>query len=199
MADRNILLLFFHPRYEDSRANKVLLEAVKDLPFVKLHDLYEAYPDFNIFVKREQELLSQYGIIVWQHPFFWYSCPPLMKQWLDLVLEYGWAYGEGGQALKGKYFMNALTSAGTFEVYRKGGRNRFTYRELLSPYDQTVYLCQGHYLAPFIVPGAPRLSEEALNNYARRYRVLLEKLHSEEGFAEQLCGQDYANPLLEQL
>lgn len=28
-----------------------------------------------------------------QHPFYWYSTPALLKEWQDLVLEHGWAYG----------------------------------------------------------------------------------------------------------
>ncbi|MDF7639407.1 NAD(P)H-dependent oxidoreductase [Lactobacillus sp. ESL0791] len=26
-----------------------------------------------------------------QFPFYWYSCPPLLKKWEDDVLEHGWA------------------------------------------------------------------------------------------------------------
>ena len=52
--------------------------------------------------KREQELLLQHKIIVWQHPFYWYSSPALLKEWIDLVLEHGWAYGRKGDMLKGK-------------------------------------------------------------------------------------------------
>lgn len=195
MAARKILILFFHPRFEDSRANRILLQAAQKLDFVTVHDLYEEYPDFNISTPREQSLLLQHDIILWQHPFFWYSCPPLMKQWLDLVLEYGWAYGEGGNQISGKYFMNVVSSAGTFEVYKKGGRNRFTYRELLSPFDQSVYLCQAHYLPPFIVPGAPRLSDEALQEYANRYVRLLHFLHEPENNLQETLNKEYFNDM----
>ena len=63
------------------------------------HDLYEAYPDFHIDVEREKALLEEYPRIVWQHPFYWYSTPSLMKEWFDTVLQYGWAYGKGASAL----------------------------------------------------------------------------------------------------
>ncbi|MDP5062318.1 MAG: NAD(P)H-dependent oxidoreductase [Maribacter sp.] len=23
---------------------------------------------------------------MWHHPRYWYSCPPLLKQWIDMVL-----------------------------------------------------------------------------------------------------------------
>ena len=81
-----ILILFGHPAYDRSRVQRRLAEAVSDLPGVTFHDLYELYPDFDVDVPREQELLSAHDAIVLQHPFFWYSTPALVKEWEDLVL-----------------------------------------------------------------------------------------------------------------
>ena len=97
-----ILVLFAHPAFERSRVHRRLVDAVAELPGITFHDLYEAYPDFDVDVRREQKLLLEHDLVVLQHPFFWYSTPPLVKQWEDLVLEHGWAYGTGGNALHGK-------------------------------------------------------------------------------------------------
>ncbi|PZV83050.1 flavodoxin-like protein [Algoriphagus aquaeductus] len=99
---RKILVLFAHPKYEQSDVNHALLEPISHLENIEIRDLYELYPDFNIDIQKEQELLFQHEIIIWHHPIYWYSCPPLLKQWIDLVLEYGWAYGPGGVFLKNK-------------------------------------------------------------------------------------------------
>lgn len=195
MSSRKILVLFFHPRFEDSKANKALVGAISQDASLTFRDVYERYPDFDINVHEEQQLLLNHDIIVWQHPFYWYSCPPLMKQWLDLVLEHGWAYGKGGTQLKGKWFINAMTSGGNFEVYQKGGRNNFTYRELLSPFEQTVNLCQGIYLPPFIVPGAPKLSTSEMETYATLYSQLLEGLQGDYLNADDLTPYAYFNDL----
>lgn len=96
-----VLILFAHPALEKSRIHSSLIRHVKHLHGVNIHDLYEAYPDFDIDVKREQQLLMMHDVIIWQHPFYWYSSPALIKQWLDLVLEHGWAYG-GETKLQGK-------------------------------------------------------------------------------------------------
>lgn len=77
---RKILVLFAHPKFEHSDANQALVDSVKDLENVQVRDLYELYPDFNINVQAEQEALFEHEVIVWQHPFYWYSCPPLLKQ-----------------------------------------------------------------------------------------------------------------------
>lgn len=94
------------------------MKAASQVDEITFRDLYELYPDFNINIKAEQSMLLAHDIIIWQHPFYWYSCPPLMKKWIDLVLEYGWAYGANGDQLKGKSFLNAITSAGNFEAYK---------------------------------------------------------------------------------
>jgi glutathione-regulated potassium-efflux system ancillary protein KefG len=114
-----------------------------------------------------------------QHPFYWYSAPALVKEWLDLVLEHGWAYGKGGAALKGKIMFNAVTTGGGDDAYRKDGYNRFTMRELLTPFDQTAYLCGMTYLAPFVVHGALRLAGEATGPAVAAYRKVIEALRDE--------------------
>lgn len=193
---QKVLILFFHPRFENSRANRALTEALRNESSFSFRDVYELYPDFNIDVKAEQELLVQHDIIVWMHPFYWYSCPPLMKQWIDLVLAFRWAYGPGGEVLKGKKILNAITSGGGFDAYQHGGRNRFTYREYLIPFDQTATLCHMQYLPPFIVPGAPRLESTELRNYAQQLITTLKMLASGSISDAMIQQNDYLNSLI---
>lgn len=172
----NILILFAHPRFEKSRVNRALIQRISDLPQVTLHDLYEQYPDFNIDADREKKLLIRHQIVIWHHPFYMYSAPALLKQWMDLVLEYGWAHGEGGVFLKDKLIFNTLTSGGTRDVYAKTGYNRFTIGEFLIPFNQTATLCKMIYLPPFAVQGTHLLTDATLASFADLYRTLLEKL-----------------------
>lgn len=171
-----ILVLFAHPALEKSRLNRRLVDAVRDLPGVTVHDLYEEYPDFEIDVAREQELLLEHDGIVFQHPFFWYSTPAMLKQWQDLVLQHGWAYGSQGTALHGKWMMSAITTGGREEAYGPDGRNRFTIRQLLAPIEQTAALCGMDYLPPFVVHGTHRMQEPEMQDHAADYRAVLEGL-----------------------
>lgn len=83
---KKALVILAHPNFAESRGNKVLIEAIQSLPFVKIHDLYEQYPDWQIDVQFEQELLKNYDLVVLQYPLQWYSVPPLLKKWMDEVL-----------------------------------------------------------------------------------------------------------------
>jgi glutathione-regulated potassium-efflux system ancillary protein KefG len=168
-----LLILFAHPALERSRINRRLVEAVRDLQGVTLNDLYEAYPEFDVDVAREQELLAAHDLIVFQHPFYWYSTPALLKQWEDLVLTHGWAYGDGGTALAGKTALSAVTCGGRESTYRPDGFNRHTVRQLLAPIEQTTRLCGMEYLPPFVVHGTHGMAEEAIRGHAADYRRLL--------------------------
>lgn len=91
-----VLLLYAHPESQDSVANRVLLKPATQLSNVTVHDLYAHYPDFFIDIPREQALLREHEVIVFQHPLYTYSCPALLKEWLDRVLSRGFASGPGG-------------------------------------------------------------------------------------------------------
>ena len=176
-AARRVLILFAHPAYQRSRVNRALVESVHGLDGVTFHDLYEEYPTYRINARREQALLTEHDTVVWQHPFYWYSCPALLKEWLDLVLEYGWAYGEGGTALRGRKVLSAITTGGREEAYARGGNNRFSIRELLAPFEQTAALCGMEWLPPFAVHGTVGMEDDAaIAAHAADYRRVIEAL-----------------------
>jgi putative NADPH-quinone reductase len=99
VKEKRTLLLFAHPAYQKSRVNRHLLAAAQQVEGVHIHDLYEEYPNFHIDVPREQNLLLEHDVVVFQHPFYWYSCPALLKEWLDLVLQHGFAFGDEENAV----------------------------------------------------------------------------------------------------
>jgi Putative NADPH-quinone reductase (modulator of drug activity B) len=176
---RKILILFAHPKFEHSDIHARLLASISGLENILVRDLYELYPDFQIDVQKEQEAIFEADILIWQHPIYWYSCPPLLKQWIDLVLEFGWAYGKSGVYLKDKYIFNAVSSGGSAEVYSHTGRNRYTLEEFLRPFEQTAYLCNMRYLKPFHVAGTHNIPKENLDRKAMEYRNFLLKLRDE--------------------
>jgi glutathione-regulated potassium-efflux system ancillary protein KefG len=191
-----ILILFAHPALERSRVQSRLVVHVKHLEGITFHDLYEAYPDFDIDVEREKQLLLDHDIIVWQHPFFWYSAPAIIKQWLDLVLEHGWAYGSKGKMLTGKRVFNAISTGGPLQTYSKTGRNRFTVRELLVPFEQTAVLCNMTYLPPFAVQGTHRLEPGDIELRAVQYEQLLVAMRNDRINETEWNSVSFLNELI---
>ena len=155
-----ILVLFAHPALEKSRVNKQLIKEYKLKDNVTFHDLYQAYPDFDIDIKKEQDLLLTHDIVLLHHPFYWYSIPALLKEWIDLVLEHGWAYGSEGNQLRNKYILQVISTGGKAESYSKDGFVGVTMGELLLPLKKTFKLCKMKYLAPFIVHGTHLIQPE---------------------------------------
>jgi glutathione-regulated potassium-efflux system ancillary protein KefG len=157
---RRILVLFAHPALERSEVNRPLAHATAGIHGVTLVDLYAEYPDFQIDIDREQARLLAHEVIAFMHPLYWYSTPAILKEWQDLVLEHGFAYGAQDTALQGKIFLDVLTAGGAESAYRAAGANQFTIRELLRPLEQMASLCGMRYLPPFALFGARTAAEE---------------------------------------
>lgn len=64
-----ILVLTAHRTPDESRINQALIEAVRPLPNVTVHELIRAYPDYRIDVAREQALLESHDAVVMMFPF----------------------------------------------------------------------------------------------------------------------------------
>lgn len=195
---KKILIQFAHPARKRSKINSALRENVETLDSVTVNDLYACYPDFLIDAKREQKLCEEHDIIIFQHPFYWYSTPAIIKEWLDLVLEHGWAYGKKGKALQGKLVLHALTAGGDDSTYRKDGFNQFTINELISPYQATAKLCNMSWLPPFAVLGIHRgLPADQIAAYAEDYRRTVIALRDDNLDLEQARASHYINSNLE--
>ena len=200
MPSRRLLILFAHPALHKSRVNQLLLSSVQSLPGVTVNDLYESYPNFHVNVAREQALLLEHDVIIFQHPFYWYSSPAILKQWQDLVLEYGFAYGKNGTQLQGKLVLTAISTGGPSSAYQREGYNYFTVRELLAPFEQTVRFCGMTYLPPFVVPGVLGMEDhDELSTYGSVYRRALEALRDNALDLSEVMRLDTLNQAMELL
>ncbi len=193
---KKILILFAHPRLESSRINARLIREIPDEENITFHDLYEKYPDFNVDIEYEQKRLLEHEIIIFHHPFYWYSAPPLLKQWIDMVLEYGWAYGSTGDKLEGKIIFNAITTGGGEEAYCEKGYNTYSINQFMQPFEQTAKLCLMQYLPPFTVMGTHNMSEEQINRAATNYGRLLKVLSNGDFDIERAKSGTYLNEIL---
>ena len=148
------LIILAHPDINSSsNANKVILDALMQQPDIKVKDLYALYPDYKIDVLAEQSALLECDLIVFQYPLHWYSVPSVLKAWVDSVLLYGFAYGEGGNKLLGKKLLISTTIGGPEESYRPGGHNSFPMSDFLKPLQQTALFCGMDFINPILSYG----------------------------------------------
>ena len=194
---KKVLILFAHPALQKSRVNKHLIAGLKNLNGITFHDLYQRYPDFDIEIKQEQKLLEEHDVIIFHHPFFWYSTPAILKEWQDLVLEHDWAYGSKGNALKDKIFFNLITSGGSLEAYSETGYNKNTIKTLLAPIIQTAKLCKMIFLPPYVVSGTHSITPEEIQTHKKNVVTLLSLLRDEQLDIDKAIPMNYLNEYLE--
>ncbi len=169
-----IYVLAAHPHWRDSRVNRRLLAAARTLGSVDVNDLYGSYPDYVIDVPSERARAAGAQLIVMLHPIHWYSMPPLQKLWLDEVLGYGWAYGNGGNALQGKDLWLVATTGGPEESYHPQSYNRYFFDAFLPPYEQTAALCGMRFLPPLVLHGARSASAAEVTSHTDTFTQRLQ-------------------------
>lgn len=185
-----VLVCYAHPGHRFSKANVALWRVAQEVDGVSCVDLYAAYPRFNIDIDTEQAQLLAHDVLVLQYPLFWYATPSLVKEWLDLVLENGFAYGEGGTALTGKTMLLALTTAGPEDAYATDGYQHFPLRTFLTPMEQTARLCKMRFAAPYVLHGALAAPDDGrLADHVAGYRKLLEALRDDRIDLDRSAGQ----------
>lgn len=175
-----ILLVHAHPHPDRSIGGRVLLDAVRDLPRLAVRSLYNLYPDFAIDVAAERAALEAAGLIVWQHPMFWYGVPALMKLWFESVLTEGWAFGSR-RALAGKDCLWVTTTGGGADAFTPAGRHGHDFEAFVPPVRQTAHFCGMNFLAPIVVLAPHRLDASALALRAADYRKLLAEYGAQHG------------------
>ncbi len=135
------LVIMAHPNIDTSIFNKYIKEDLQKEENIVYKDLSSLYEDFKLDVKKEQEELLSASKIVFQFPLQWYSSPAILKQYVDLVFDYDFAYTvENGffeaLKLKGKEFQLLVTVGSKEESFT--GEERLSVKECLSSYSYTA-------------------------------------------------------------
>lgn len=142
-----------------------------------MHELYKSYPDGKIDVEKEQALVEVYGSLIWQFPVYWFNCTPLMKQWFDDVLTYGWAYGSRGTQLKDQKIGLAVSMGSSEQDYQAP----YDLTAVLRPYEMTLHYVKANYQGAFSLFGANTdaslvtITPQAINQSAADFIEFLNK------------------------
>lgn len=141
------LVIVIHPDISHSAINQKWVEAInKFSDKFTVHQLYQAYPDEKLDVAAEQKLIEEHDKIVFQFPFYWFNCPPLLKKWLDEVMTYGWAYGSrSGYRMAGKKIALAISLGIDEWEYNPSAKYKYTLEELIRPFELTFEYVKADY------------------------------------------------------
>ncbi|NQD36716.1 glutathione-regulated potassium-efflux system oxidoreductase KefF [Permianibacter sp. IMCC34836] len=169
-----ICVIYAHPYPARSRTGRALLDAVGDLPSVHIRSLYQLYPDFDIDVDTEQQALVQAQLIVWMHPLYWYSTPALLTLWFEKVLARDWAYGDDGNALRGKDVLWVTTTGAPAESYQREAEHGHPFATFVPPLSQTARFCGMRWHPPIVVHQGHRCAEHTLQQQAQQFRARLQ-------------------------
>ena len=160
-----ICIIHAHPYLTRSRTNRALAAALRDVPDLEMRSIYDLYPDFDIDVAAEQRALQAASLVVWMHPIYWYSTPSLLQQWFEKVLAIGWAYGEGGTALRGKHCLWVPTTGGDAGDYTPSGLHEHVFADFTAPFEQTARFCEMTWEKPYVIHAANTLDKATLDQH----------------------------------
>ena len=176
-----LIVYYAHPGHRHSHVNCYMARAAESIEGITFVDLYRDYPRFDIDIAIEQERLLGHDVILFQFPLFWYSTPSIIKEWEDLVLEHGFAYGADGDKLAGKRMMLAVTAAGPEDAYSAGGYQGYPLREFLRPLEQTAILCNMIFVPPYVLYASLRAPlDGVVDPHVAGYRRLLEAIRDDQ-------------------
>lgn len=163
---KKVLVNVIHPNLTESRINKALMQEISNSENITLNNLYQNYSDFKIDAKKEQALLLEHDVIVFQFPMYWFSSPSLLKEWFDIVFAYDFAYGTK-YSLEGKTFVIATSagaSKGEYDANEKG------IEAFLLPFEGTANYTKMKYEKPFITYETYIIKEDELKQIASNYK-----------------------------
>ena len=130
-------IIFAHSYFDRSKANKTLLDSLKNEQDITCSKLHERYADGKIDIAREHEDLSKADKIVWQFPLFWYSAPAILKSWQDEVLTP--LYTQTNTVISGKKVGMIVTLGGSKNDYKPyDSANESAMQRILLPLFLTI-------------------------------------------------------------
>lgn len=141
-----VVILLAHPNFNESEANKELLDAVYNPADVELYNLYG---EKEYSVADWANIMSKASFIIFQFPFYWMSAPSKLKEWQDAVLN----TLAKTPAISGKPCMVVTTTGWSQDAYRSGGKIGFTVDELLRPYQAGATYAGMVWKTPLVVYG----------------------------------------------
>ena len=133
---------------------------------------------FSPEIEAEISKIEWCDLMIWQFPLWWFGLPAVLKGWVDRVFAMGRTYG-GGRiydtgVFRGKRALLSLTTGGPEDAYCKGAFNGDV-TAILRPIHRGMLQFVGFdVLAPQIVYGPVRLTDEQRKQQLATYAMRLQ-------------------------
>ncbi|WP_300669150.1 NAD(P)H-dependent oxidoreductase [Soonwooa sp.] len=118
---KKTLVLFAHPYFEHSTTNVELVKVYEKHSYTVLRDIYEEYPDFHIQPFRERKRMQNFDRVIFHFPLIWFGMPPLLKLWIDEVMDFKWMCQDDDNPFSGKEAIIVVTAGANEESYSEKG------------------------------------------------------------------------------
>ncbi len=168
------LMILAHPRIEESIGNKIISELTNKEDDVEIRHLNSLYPDFKIDIKAEQEAMENADTIIFQYPLYWYSTPAILKEWIDQVFEYGFAFGTGAKLTGKKVIVSVTIGSGKKDYPQE------VIDKMLFPFQGLAAYCKMNYVGEVLsnninnyTPEAAEKAKETSKEHAQRLIELI--------------------------
>lgn len=151
-------MILAHPNIEQSIANKHISNVISESKHTEVRNLSKLYPDFKIDVKAEQEALLKADVVIFQYPLFWYGVPSLLKEWIDSVFTFGFAFGKGIYKLEGKKIIVSFTTGSSDKDYPEE-----VIEKIVFPFKGLADYCKMEYVNTLISHEIAGYSDDAIH------------------------------------
>lgn len=167
-------MILAHPKIEESIGNKIISELTNQNDNVEVRHLNALYPDFKIDIKAEQQAMIKADTIIFQYPLYWYSTPAILKEWIDQVFEYGFAFGQNSK-LNDKKVIISVTIGSAAKDYPQEVIDK-----ILFPFQGLAAYCKMDYVGEVLsnninnyTPEAGEKAKQIAKEHAKKLNILI--------------------------
>ena len=172
-----------HEMRFDPVSSRKNFTTVKDPNYLKpqIEEMYATETNgFSEEIESEIRKIEWCELMIWQFPLWWFGLPAVLKGWVDRVFAMGRTYGGGryyqSGMFRGKRALLSLTTGGPEDAYRKGAFNG-DIAGILRPIHRGILQFVGFdVLAPQIVYGPVRLTDEQRKQLLATYSTRLQAI-----------------------
>lgn len=170
---KNTLVLFAHPFPEFSNNNRELINFYERHQHFTFRDLYEEYPDFHIPAFRERKRIVNYDRIIFHFPLIWFGMPPLLRLWLDEVMDGNWLNPYSDNPLENTEIFILVTTRSKERSFGKNGKHGYSIEEMISGLLISLKIFRAKIQPIYIIYESDRLSKKEIIQHKQKFTEIL--------------------------